>query len=291
MSLPELATPIRIYWDITPLADPPVDLLGIAAQIIDVKILNVDLTATGSLLPASCGPLLARFAASRIGLTLTISPAALPQLLAAVPPANLPRDLLLEMASVEELADFDTRGTPVTGISFPLAADNWGQLAEVIALCSSRGLTRLVLPMQRLYSGAPPFHLTHRARQETAGRLAAMASVEGLRITVHDPFAWRAIFPRTPFPEGRCQAANTMLAIDSRGLVYPCPVMPLPLGDLRTTSLKEIVRSAAKKELRRRILQLPGECAACADAESCKGGCRGRAERIFGWDGIDPGCR
>jgi GeoRSP system SPASM domain protein len=113
-----------------------------------------------------------------------------------------------------------------------------------------------------------------------------------LKITVHDPFVWRAIFPDTPFPEGRCQAANTMLAIDSSGIVYPCPVMPVAIGDLKKQTLKEIAASAAKKELRARLLQLPQDCSGCAAAEACKGGCRGRGERVFGsWEGIDPGCR
>ena len=35
MSIPELATPIRIYWDLTPLPDDPPDHGSIAAEIAD----------------------------------------------------------------------------------------------------------------------------------------------------------------------------------------------------------------------------------------------------------------
>jgi GeoRSP system SPASM domain protein len=83
-----------------------------------------------------------------------------------------------------------------------------------------------------------------------------------------------------------------MLSIDPKGVVYPCPVMPVPIGDLQITTLKEIAKGVVKKELRAKLLKLPADCIGCELAESCKGGCRGRGERISGsWDGIDPACR
>jgi GeoRSP system SPASM domain protein len=82
-----------------------------------------------------------------------------------------------------------------------------------------------------------------------------------------------------------------MLSIDRNGFVYPCPVMPVPLGDLKSMSLKEIAKGVAKRELRSRLLILPAECAGCSEAESCKGGCRGRGEKVSGsWESLDPGC-
>jgi GeoRSP system SPASM domain protein len=146
--------------------------------------------------------------------------------------------------------------------------------------------------MQRLYNGEEPFHIPQHGLKKIAATLSSRQPDPEMRMTVHDPFVWRAIFPDTPFPEGRCQAANTMLSIDNKGVVYPCPVMPVVLGDLNKSTLKEVSLSAAKKGLRSRLLLLPQGCADCADAQTCKGGCRGRGERVFEtWEGIDPGCR
>jgi len=291
MSLPELATPIRIYWDITPPPDCPPDFDKIAAEIIDLRILTVDITATGSSIPPACFSALERFAASRIGVTLTISPAALTAAATKALAATPPKELLLEVKSVAELCACAPFCPMVAGLSFPLDNGNWQQIPEVIGCCTDNGMKRLVFPMQRLYSGEIPFHLPKHGLAQTAAALAAGRPDPGMRITVHDPFVWRAIFPHTPFPEGRCQAANTMLSIDSSGIVYPCPVMPVPLGDLKTTTLKEIARGASKKELRAQLLRLPLGCTDCAAAVACKGGCRGRGERVSGtWDGIDPGC-
>jgi len=290
MSLPELATPIRIYWDITPVPDSPPDHGKIVAEIIDLRILTVDITATGSSIPPACFGAVDRLAASHIGVTLTISPEALTAAAAHALAAAPPKELLLEVKSIAELNDCPFSPT-VAGVSFPLDNGNWQQIPEVIGCCTTKGLKRLVFPMQRLYHGEIPFHIPKHGLAQTAAALASYRTDPGMRITVHDPFVWRAIFPHTPFPEGRCQAANTMLSIDSSGIVYPCPVMPVSLGDLKNATLKAIAKGRAKKELRAQLLRLPHECTDCASAEACKGGCRGRGERVFGtWDGIDPGC-
>lgn len=292
MSLPELATPIRIYWDMTPLPALPPDHGKIAADIIALKVLSLDICATGQSIPASTFSIIKSCIDARIGVTLTVSPGgfdreAIDALLAAPP-----RELLLEIASPGELAALGPLHPAVSGISFPLCSANWQGIPEIIRLCADKGIKSLVFPMQRLYGGGAPFHIPAHGLAAIAESLLAFTPPPDMRITAHDPFVWRAVFPRIPFPNGRCQAANTMLSIDPQGVVYPCPVMPIPLGDLRSDSLKEIAKGSAKKELRAKLLRLPGDCVDCTVAGSCKGGCRGRAERVSGsWDGIDPGCR
>lgn len=292
MSLPELSTPIRIYWDLTPLpADPP-DHEKIAADIIALKILNLDLTATGDSIPQSCFNVLKMFHTARLGVTLTITPSALTKPALTGLLTALPKELLLEVTDVQDLCSVTPLPLHVAGVSFPLSERNWQQIPDVVSFCSEHGFRRLVLPMQRLYSGEQPFHIPGPGLAEIAAKLSSFTPATSLKMTVHDPFVWRAIFPHSPFPEGRCQAANTMLSIDQKGTVYPCPVMPVPLGNLGTMTLKDIAKGEAKRELRSKLLALPAECAECSDAESCKGGCRGRGERVFGtWDALDPGCR
>jgi GeoRSP system SPASM domain protein len=224
--------------------------------------------------------------------TLTVSPSSLTRKTLETLSLAPPKELLCEAASVGELATIDPLPAAVAGISLPLCAANWQQIPDIVRFCAEKGIKRLVFPMQRLYQGETPFHIPAAGLAAIAGSLSSFTPPPDLRITAHDPFVWRAIFPRTPFPNGRCQAANTMLSIDRDGLVYPCPVMPAPVGDLRVMTLKEIARSARKQELRARLLALPAECNCCNEADSCKGGCRGRAERISGsWEAIDPGCR
>ena len=292
MSIPELATPIRLYWDITPLPAVLPDYNKIVTDIIDLKILSVDIKAAGLKVPAELFSPLIRLSAARISVTLTLSPEGLSPATVAAMTANPPKELLLEIGDISDLESLPTALLTIAGISFPLNNDNWQQIPELIGNCAKLRLYRLVFPMQRLYAGEAPFHIPLDGRAEISAAMLAEPPAAEMRITAHDPFVWRAIFPSTPFPNGRCQAANTMLSIDSSGTVYPCPVMPVPLGDLQTASLKEVARSTAKKALRNILLKLPQECCGCPDAETCKGGCRGRGERISGtWEGIDPGCR
>jgi len=292
MSLPELATPIRIYWDLTPLpADPP-DHDSMVAGIIELKILNLDITATGSTILPSCFRIVEKCASARLGTTVTISPSALTTAAAELFAHAPPKELLFEVASLGALQSLNPLPSSVSGLSFPLCENNWQQVPQVIRFCSLQGIKRLVFPMQRLYNDEVPFHIPDHGLAAIAADLNSFLPDPGLRITVHDPFVWRAIFPHTPFPEGRCQAANTMLSIDQNGSVYPCPVMPIPLGNLKGMTLKEIAKGELKKAVRARLLSLPGECAGCTAAESCKGGCRGRGERVSGsWESLDPGCR
>ena len=292
MSLPELTTPIRIYWDLTPLPAEPPDHEKIVADILELKILNLDITATGSTIPSPCFFVLEKCARARIAVTLTITPSALSES-AAVCLATAPaKELLFEISSIKELHSLTPLPSGVTGISFPPGEQNWPQIPEVIRFCSEKSIKRLVFPMQRLYNFEAPYHIPADGLAAISDSLKSFVPDSGLRITVHDPFVWRAIFPYIPFPEGSCQAANTMLSIDQNGIVYPCPVMPVPLGILNELTLKEIAKGELKKAVRSRLLALPAECTKCTDAVSCKGGCRGRGERVFGsWEALDPGCR
>jgi GeoRSP system SPASM domain protein len=294
MSLPELQIPIRLYWDLTPLPAQPLDYGRICGEIAALKILSVDLTATGPALPQACLTVLMGLAAARVAVTLTVSPQALPAAAESLAAATLAA-LLVEIDRAAALDSLDIplplRQRPL-GISFPVTAANWQELPELVGNVASLGFSRLVLPMQRLYSGEAAFHLPRTELTTLASRFAAMELPAALRITAHDPFLWKAIFPDQAFPEGRCQAANTMVAVAADGGVYPCPVMPVLLGSLREHSLREIVMGDGKRELRARLLQPPQHCLECGELSGCHGACRGRGEYATGsWEEPDPGCR
>jgi GeoRSP system SPASM domain protein len=144
--------------------------------------------------------------------------------------------------------------------------------------------------MQRLTAGELCWTpaVTELAALEQALRVAPLPAA--VQLTIHDPFLWRAIHPDAPFPDGGCQAANTMLYLSPEGTVYPCPLVPLPLGNIQESSLLEIARGEDKRLVRAQIRQLPIMCGDCPELAACHAGCRGRAYVVNGWQAQDPAC-
>jgi len=295
VSLGELARPITIYWDLTPLPPIAPDYGQICLQITAVKPLQLHLLDCGPALDQTCFSILEQMRGTPLAVVLTtvpnnISEASLDRL------HNLGlRGLLLYAASCAELAGItairdDVGGRFATGIAFQVNHGNWQELPRVVTFCLEHGISSLTLPMQRLYGDEPAFTLAAQ-EQATLTELLARLDYSALRLTIHDPFLWRAFNPTTPFPGGGCQAANTMLAISPDGTVYPCPTLPLALGNLHTSTLTEILASAAKIDMRKMLRELPEACGDCAELHQCRGGCRGRSYVLQGSAcSLDPAC-
>lgn len=286
----ELATPITMYWDLPLLAAVPEPLARIAAGIAACRPLMIQLTVPPGSTAAGVAELVELFrgAPSAVSLTvpLTLSPAAICRELAREPV----KEFLVALEHADDLIGLDGSAPCPTGVSIAVNAGNWWELPAIIARCRQQGISRLVLPMQRLYGGERPFYLTVAEHRGLAAALAA-TGVAGLKLTIHDPFLWRTFNPGEPFPQGGCQAANTMLAIAPDGGVYACPTLPVRLGSLDAASLQEIVAAAAKKELRCRLRETPTACRACSQLTECRGGCRGRAYAVHGsLAEADPAC-
>ena len=288
----ELSAPITIYWDLGPEQG---DVKRTCSDIIGCRPLMLQLFSPD--LQPHCAVLdvLDNFKNASIAISLTVPAAALlPRTAVLLAEYNL-KELLISGDDPEPIAAgwsllSEYGGTK--GISFQVTRDNWSNLPALLHLCRQQRIKRLVLPMQRLYNHETPFFITGQEQRHLAGLLEAVGCTEGMNVTIHDPFIWRAFYPATSFPQAGCQAANTMLAIDPNGIVYPCPTLPTPLGTLADTSLKEIAASLTKKELRRKLLQTAADCRECGEIEECRGGCRGRAYMLHGsLDGIDTACR
>lgn len=286
----ELATPITIHWDLPP-ADPDTDfLLKVCTDIVECRPLVLHVHVPDPFPLDGIAAVLERLRGAPIAVSLTISPALLASAEFARLSASGVKEILVTADRVAVLERMASR--PVPGVSFPVRRDNWRELPALVALCASRGIDRLILPMQRLYNGETPFYLTREEQSALAAEVAGVGGVQGLNLTIHDPFLWRAFHPGVPFPQGGCQAANTMIAIAPDGGVYPCPTLPVRLGMVGETSLKAIVASSAKKELRRRLLAPPEACRACGELDDCRGGCRGRGYRLHdSLDEVDVACR
>ncbi len=291
----ELTSPITIYWDLP--ADPADTgmLRRICADIAACRPLMLQLTCGGGLLGDGAMAVLEEFSGTSVAVSLTMPLAAFSSAVAARVGELKVKEVLL---SAESVADFQgMRGvfrdsSPAMGISFPVTRGNWRQLPSLVAFCREEGIARLVLPMQRLYGGEAPFFISRAEQYGLAKSLAAAGGADGLNVTIHDPFLWRAFNPGVPFPQGGCQAANTMIAIATDGGVYPCPTLPVRLGTLGKMSLREIIASQVKRAFRFRLRETPEECIPCREADECRGGCLGRAFAVHGTlDGADPACK
>lgn len=73
-----------------------------------------------------------------------------------------------------------------------------------------------------------------------------------------------------------CQAGGALCCVSATGFVYPCVLFPMPLGNIRERSFKEIwTKSYIIRQLENRN-NLKGKCKSCEYQELC-GGCRGAA--------------
>lgn len=286
MNLGELSRPITIYWDLTPTSQLLPDYARISEQVAAVKPLQLHLLDGGPQLSAACLTIIEHLRNTPLSVTLTAKPEALAaDVLDRLHGLSL-RALQMHADSYAGLAEIPslreaTGGRFTTGIAFQASRANWLELPMVVQFCLDQGIPSLTLPMQRLY-GNEPFFMPTVQEMATLNGLLAGLDYSALRLTIHDPFLWRAFNPNTPFPGGGCQAGNTMLAIAPDGIVYPCPALPLALGSLADTTLKELAAGEAKKRLRTAVTTLPDGCRGCADEMGCHGGCRGRSLVLSG---------
>ena len=94
--------------------------------------------------------------------------------------------------------------------------------------------------------------------------------------------------PRNAIPG--CPAGRGFIAIKPSGKVSPCNfLLEVEVGDLRSTSLEEVVRSSAILERLRSPRGFKGPCGECRFNELC-GGCRAKAYLSGDLEGSDPTC-
>jgi GeoRSP system SPASM domain protein len=298
----ELATPITVYWDLPDRCIDSDALRQTCAEIIACRPLMVQLSAPLFPLEPALGEALALLSGSFMALFLTVPASTFPVRMAAYGEYGLRlKELLLSCDSLEELQDLagglkdasnQQAKVATLGISFPVTRGNWRDLPGVLACCRDAGISRLVLPMQRLYHGESPFFISRSEQDELSAALDHAGGAGDIALTIHDPFLWRAFYPGRPFPQAGCQAANTMIAIAPDGAVYPCPALPFRLGSINEMPLKDILASPGKRSLRAKLLEPPAGCGDCRERTVCRGGCRGRGLVLHGTlDGIDGACR
>ncbi|NVN91084.1 MAG: radical SAM protein [Desulfuromonadales bacterium] len=97
--------------------------------------------------------------------------------------------------------------------------------------------------------------------------------------------------PQPPLVGGECLRHQFSCAVNSEGLVQSCVGITIPIGDLRTQRLKEILRdSEVVQDLKNYKDLIKGPCRECQQLDSCYG-CRGTAFQLTGdYLASDPLC-
>ncbi|SPP99880.1 Fe-S oxidoreductase-like protein [Candidatus Sulfobium mesophilum] len=297
MNLRELTWPLRMYWDLSGTFPDPGLCLKICSELVEIKILFLYLRVGSPAANGCCNDILGRLKGGNTRVSVTVSDLAiLSSVLGQVDRTSL-KLLLAEASSLHdvwsliELAGREGKEESPFGISFEITQENFHEVPDVVSYCAENGIRDLVFPIQRLETGKSVFCVSRTDREEISRGLEGL-DYSKLRLTIHDPFLWKIFFPDADYHEGGCQAANSMIYISPLYKVWPCPAMPVELGDLYETCLKDIILSEGKKRLRSVLLNSPGECAACDSSEKCLGGCRGRAYAMTGSLTVsDPACR
>jgi GeoRSP system SPASM domain protein len=293
----ELRSPVRIYWDIGPESLQDVQkYFDVCEELRESKILSVNLTDSSPGSPGASLRILERLSSESISISLTLLQSAASTLdIRNIIPLKA-RSLLIRTSSIEDLPSIvemrDAVGTALPlGVSFEVTRTNCMHLPRLLSFCAQHRIASVVLPMQRLTGEQTCFYLSRKERNALSAELSTFEKPEWMKLIVHDPFLWRVIFPSSSFPDGRCQAANTMLYISPAFEIYPCPSLPIKIGSLANSSLRDIISSPEKQSVRSNILAIPDGCRQCADLSTCNGGCRGRAFFLKrSQTEPDPGC-
>jgi radical SAM protein with 4Fe4S-binding SPASM domain len=123
---------------------------------------------------------------------------------------------------------------------------------------------------------------------------------KGLQIVTGDPVASQLNEPavndsETPFPSGGCAAGISGLTILPDGTVTPCRRLPVPIGNVKKDSLREIWATSDVLHGLRDKSRYTGKCGECSKWSACRG-CRAIAFAFSGANGNasylaeDPQC-
>jgi len=299
-----LSAPLRVYWELPPVKDggpEPEAALDMARSFGALKIFFLTVRLTGS--REDIAEVLEAAAKGGIRITVSVSsPGSFPGW-KAMAAADVLELVPADAASLGRLLDEvkGRSGKAEISVSAVPSRDNTQDVIEMFRLALGNGIRIFSLANPLIPYGLVPdggaaaFVLTDRERTMLKEGLEALLMPFGqdIKLFVHDLFLHGSL--KLPGLGGRieyagCQAGDAIAFIDGQGRVFPCATLPLPLGDMKTESLKGIWAGRARKELRERLAATASGCAGCVSIEDCKGGCRGIAYLIGGHESKDPGC-
>lgn len=296
MNLKELDAPLIVYWDLNPMVPiSPQIIRRICDDLLRTGVFMLDLWDPSSYLSAETCIILECLKNENINITLTVHHSVLN---AHDFTSSLPalRKILIRCHSVEQLPsiteELQARKTnkPPIGISFVLTETAFESIPDALDLCIKTGLKDIHFPIQRLEENRKIFWLDTQRRNLISERIRDISDNQ-LNITVHDPFLWKVFNQAADRNEAGCQAGNSMAYISNNLDVTPCPLIPIALGNLQSTTLTKIFSSNERRQVRRLLSIIPGGCGECDELNQCRGGCRGRSYVVYKtFDKRDPAC-
>lgn len=195
-------------------------------------------------------------------------------------------------AAVEGMHACIRQGLPVV-VQTTLTSWNYHEIPSLIDFANSLGAAAFSLYyLVCTGRGEKLADITPQQYEESLASLVdAQARHSGIMVRAKcAPQVGRIAHQRgLPLPGGGCPAGVSYLRIDPEGQVTPCPYLPLVAGNVQSTPLGDIWKSAAIfRHLRSPVLG--GRCGACDYRETCTG-CRARAFAVTGdYLGEDPWC-
>lgn len=177
------------------------------------------------------------------------------------------------MWGVKNLLD---AGLAVT-LNATLSDLNAGHIEEIVLLAQSVGVQRLgfarLVPSGR--GAALLSRMLTPERIKSIYETLLSVNLDGLEIVTGDPLAslMKLSTDSSCGLPGGCSAGLFGLTIAADGTVTPCRRMPIPLGNVRKDSIREIWADSPVLEALRDKSRYKGKCATCAKWEGCRG-CR-----------------
>ncbi|MBI4698787.1 MAG: SPASM domain-containing protein [Nitrospirae bacterium] len=295
MKTERLVNPIIIYWDIDPsLSEDFID--NICRDILAMKIFILCLRDFSPAPNKTTVSILNNLAGKNIKLRLTVEDSFIDQLHMGMFRAFKQARFYINFDSLEginrKLRDIERliNSGYSAGISFYLNEKNFREIPDVVSLCIKNNIRFLEFPIQRADNEEKIFYLS----PHDASRLSEIAGeidLDKIELTIHDPFIWELFHKKDKSKWEGCNGALTMLYISEDLKVMPCPLIPVEVGNLRSSSLKEICLSKERQKIREKLSAPPYKCRDCFIVNTCNGGCRGRAYVLFnGFDKRDPAC-
>ncbi|KAB2821319.1 MAG: SPASM domain-containing protein [Candidatus Dadabacteria bacterium] len=180
-------------------------------------------------------------------------------------------------ASLKGVRHLLEAGMPVT-LNTTLSDLNANRFMELVELAGAEGVQKL--GFSRLVPSGRGRQLLDRMLspekvQELYGMISSVRT-DGLRIVSGDPVYSMvgAVFDSTgDTPVGGCAAGLSGLTIMPDGTVTPCRRLPVPIGNVRKDSLREIWAASEVLNALRDRSRYKGKCGSCRRWDACRG-CR-----------------
>ncbi|HEY5998391.1 MAG TPA: radical SAM protein [bacterium] len=170
-------------------------------------------------------------------------------------------------------------GLPVTA-NMTLSRLNVSQVLPLARFVAARGVPRL--GFARIVPAGRGCELREAAlTAEETGTLyreIAATTVPGLEFVTGDPVAscllWPpAVDPALAVPAGGCAAGLAGITVLEDGTLLPCRRLPVPIGNIRADSLREVWAASPVLARLRDRAAYRGRCGACPRWAACRG-CR-----------------